>query len=550
MTILRPSLLSLILCDGLSIRETATALMSPPPSVVTNSCTFVGAHHQPYHLLGNCLPSRNKRRRDHPTSYPTSFLSRSASTTSCWLAALSSSDSDTGTAENSRQLARDLYEANTMPPIHDINDGNKNVHNNSQNVNHDFGENHSLGQYDGSEMTPLESEFNSLMSTFLTYSERDIQSLTTTSSRYLNYQQLHSEGSHKHSRRKTHTRSKEEGIRYRALYSGVQSASTEPAVLRSFSVLFEDYLPIRLAGRRIYRYLDKVMKEIRDEREGEVARARDVCAGWDWNVDDETTASNQYIIEYAHCIWDTIMDESLLLDHSLESDTTEEQSQEGGIISLPQLMHLGIDQVLIESKLVPDVKELETLVRRVALEEDAEMDERQGNRRDITMDSVQEDAKYLELTFVSFMRMLHECTSSTSHNGGQAFLISLFQRMEQQSRNQRDESNKDKDTSILLASKAIHSGNSNTCKNRQKNSDRFNEYVSTFRIWEQKFISKDTSTDGKEKLPSRRLDILRGCFVGARNAKVVAALKIVYMDYAALRLAGDLIFRLMSKIVG
>jgi hypothetical protein len=33
-------------------------------------------------------------------------------------------------------------------------------------------------------------------------------------------------------------------------------------------------------------------------------------------------------------------------------------------------------------------------------------------------------------------------------------------------------------------------------------------------------------------------DILRGCFSGARDAKVVAALKIVYLDYAALRLAG------------
>ena len=49
---------------------------------------------------------------------------------------------------------------------------------------------------------------------------------------------------------------------------------------------------------------------------------------------------------------------------------------------------------------------------------------------------------------------------------------------------------------------------------------------------------------------SRRLDILRGCFSGARDAKVVAALKIVYMDYTALRLAGDLIFKLMSKIAG
>lgn len=46
------------------------------------------------------------------------------------------------------------------------------------------------------------------------------------------------------------------------------------------------------------------------------------------------------------------------------------------------------------------------------------------------------------------------------------------------------------------------------------------------------------------------VDILRGCFSGARDEKVVAALKIVYMDYTALRMAGDLIFKLMSKIAG
>jgi hypothetical protein len=45
------------------------------------------------------------------------------------------------------------------------------------------------------------------------------------------------------------------------------------------------------------------------------------------------------------------------------------------------------------------------------------------------------------------------------------------------------------------------------------------------------------------------LDVLPGCFVGGRNQKVVDTLKIVYMDYSALRMARDTIYSLMSKLI-
>ena len=63
--------------------------------------------------------------------------------------------------------------------------------------------------------------------------------------------------------------------------------------------------------------------------------------------------------------------------------------------------------------------------------------------------------------------------------------------------------------------------------------------VNKFKEWED-FVPKGEG---------RRLDILRGCFVGAENEKVVKALKIVYVDYSALRMAGDLIFSLMTALV-
>jgi hypothetical protein len=74
---------------------------------------------------------------------------------------------------------------------------------------------------------------------------------------------------------------------------------------------------------------------------------------------------------------------------------------------------------------------------------------------------------------------------------------------------------------------------------KKKFQDRYNDMVHDFSQWE------DIIPAGE----GRRLDVLRGCFVGAKNEKVVEALKIVYVDYSALRFAGDLIFKLVSSLI-
>jgi hypothetical protein len=73
----------------------------------------------------------------------------------------------------------------------------------------------------------------------------------------------------------------------------------------------------------------------------------------------------------------------------------------------------------------------------------------------------------------------------------------------------------------------------------KKHSDKYDLMVRSFTEWEELMPSGE----------SRMLDVLRGCFVGAQNDKIVSALKIVYMDYSALRIGGDLVFNLMSKLI-
>lgn len=75
---------------------------------------------------------------------------------------------------------------------------------------------------------------------------------------------------------------------------------------------------------------------------------------------------------------------------------------------------------------------------------------------------------------------------------------------------------------------------------KKKYSDRYDGMVKSFEEWEDLVPSGD----------GRMIEVLKGCFAGAKNERVVGALKIVYMDYSALRVGGDLVFKLMRKVVG
>jgi hypothetical protein len=77
-------------------------------------------------------------------------------------------------------------------------------------------------------------------------------------------------------------------------------------------------------------------------------------------------------------------------------------------------------------------------------------------------------------------------------------------------------------------------------RRRVKYNQRYDDMIVKFGEW------KAFIPDGE----GRRLDILRGCFVGSENPKVVDALRVIYTDYTALRLSGDWIYKVVSTIMG
>jgi hypothetical protein len=221
--------------------------------------------------------------------------------------------------------------------------------------------------------------------------------------------------------------------RLRALYEGVAASAHDPAVYRAFEVLFEDLLPLRIAGRLIFGRLATKMEEQRTRRD---------------HIMEMTTLSRE---ETDQCR--SMMDRITGSDHQ----------------------YLSLAQVRAVAKAIE-----ETLEERVEL----------------PSHRLSQDAVLL---------LLSEKTSQPS-----AIL-----------RNVNPEVFKKK--------------NAKKCKFEEQ----YDYMVQSFSQWQ------EIMPEGE----GRRMDVLKGCFVGAKNEKVLEALKIVYVDYAALRLAGDLIFQLVSALV-
>jgi len=79
-------------------------------------------------------------------------------------------------------------------------------------------------------------------------------------------------------------------------------------------------------------------------------------------------------------------------------------------------------------------------------------------------------------------------------------------------------------------------------------SQRFDKMCEEFDLWDEDESTSSKAEKNAEKNPRMGL-VLEGCFAGSKNPPVVGALKTLYVDFRPLRMAGDLIFKMMRKLV-
>lgn len=285
--------------------------------------------------------------------------------------------------------------------------------------------------------TNLEEEFKSMMSTFESFSDPEIESVSNP--------------------------------RLRLLYRGVKAGSFEPNVYRAFEILYVDMVPIRLAGRMIFRRLKDIVKKSvasRVEEETRIAQATGLHLD---KIDDGRKAFM-----------------------AIKADKDE-------YMTLDQLVESGIVHTVVELSSSSSSSESLTYEEFINL---------------LKVD------KKGRLSFENFMIGLQQCDIDS--NSPNCQLASVLKEVE-------------KKMGPIEAKNNLQS----VGKRKEKYSKQFDDMLDTFQIWETK----------KPKGESRMLHVLQGCFDGAKNKDVVGALKVVYVDYSAMRVAGNLIFSLTSKLI-
>ena len=299
-------------------------------------------------------------------------------------------------------------------------------------------------------LSKLEQEFYSMMKEFTFYTPKDISTIPNPS--------------------------------YRALYKGVYAGSTEPDVMNAFAIIFNDLLPIRIAGRMIYNHLktimdDNIYKRIEEEK----------------RVQNETGLS-----------MDAIDDGRRTFMAILSSSTSSSSANEEGYLTMTELIDTGIIEMIVE---LMEYESFDDFVSRME-EEESE-----------------------KINFEKFMYGLQKCALMKNEkvdDDGNTFCDVSCDLEEVLSV-----------TAQRMAPIEAEKKGMTVSERKKKYSDRYDEMVKSFEEWETLVPTGD----------GRMIQVLNGCFAGAKNQDIVNALKIVYMDYSALRVGGDLVFKLMGKLV-
>jgi hypothetical protein len=276
--------------------------------------------------------------------------------------------------------------------------------------------------------------------------------------------------------------------RMRTLFRGVAASAVEPPVYRAFEVLYEDLYPLRLAGRLVYKMLKELMVKSQHEREAEVAFVVNETG----LAGDDVEATRLAFVSVAA----ELNGDAYLTRYQLERiDVLTD-------VAVNILNYESVEELL---------DQLEQYSHSHKLSASDSRHQHQHQHRH----------PHGKLSFIDLIVGLQRCAEEMC--GVEACNpAAVMQHI-----------------MIDLKSHPPTAVNVALDEKRRKFSDRYDEMLTQFMEWE------EIMPDGE----GRRMDVVKGCFVGARNQPVVDALRIVYVDFSPLRVAGDIIFKLVSGVM-
>ncbi|CAB9517902.1 expressed unknown protein [Seminavis robusta] len=293
-------------------------------------------------------------------------------------------------------------------------------------------------------------------------------------------------------------------VRLRIVMDGMRASPLEPAVYRAFEVLYQDLLPLRVAGRFIFRRLSYVLKMCQETRQNDLELLQNSST---------TGMMSQELLEAAQYAFLLLVEDTT--PNSTEDDSgINNDSEHDVLLPMVQLNQSGVLS--------------EVIAPRLGMENNQE----QQQLLEWMMSSNSNDNSNINdtLNFPQFVQGLQQCIrESSGHDHSKKNSSLLLQSLLQDFCVQVARRTNGRRTHRVLD------------EQRQQYSDRFESMLDAFAGW--KALVPPPERKG------RMLDVLRGCFVGAQNEAVREALRVVYVDHPTMRVAGNTIFALMSALI-
>ena len=287
-----------------------------------------------------------------------------------------------------------------------------------------------------------------------------------------------------------------------------KQALDEPKVVRSFSILYEDLLPVRLGGDILFNLLDKSINNAKVNKE----TLKKTIKSTRLSVLETQSSINKFnsTLKSFSGIKSKIIKEMVLISKASKTDNYCQANilfdkldvNKDGSISPEEFMYW------VESVLVKD-------------------DEESADWKSMwEVDALYQDIDANKDGSISYEEIELWTTGVLNQDGCDPF----------------DEMNA---AEFIISSDGIIQGLEINDPPKSKNQAiahaKYKHMLETFANASDKWI--------EDPNPTRFDMIISGCFAGAKNPGVVKALEILYEDYLPLQVAGDIIFNLIKKSI-
>ena len=393
--------------------------------------------------------------------------------------------------------------------------------------------------------------------------------------------------------------------RLRIVMAGMAASPYEPDVYRAFQILYHDLgLPLRLAGRFIFKRLSIVLQQLQHQREEEIDYLWRIHNQQQSSLIDTTTTttttttafmppdltrSDLELAQYMFLLLIEIVEDACYTKRNGQQNQASnnyyddsKNSRNWKQAGINSDHDRGEHEIILTLHMLQDSGLLDMLAHKMELTcEDTLANLAQAPDNDGDDDNYYSDSNSSSSSPITSTTASTTTTSTIEEWDFPSFVLGL-QRCIQSSTIAKKNTITDLLQELLLEVSISMSTTTTISQpatatdthyhaifriapktvfldlQRQSYSNKFDSMLAAFAEWGQDRMppplpaldtTTTTTTIGDTRRKQRLLQVLRGCFIGAENEPVREALRIVYMDVPAMRVAGNTIFRLMSALI-